>query len=49
LILKGHKALKVQGGHKFSMIWADQNKIFTLGNNKFGQCGFNNFKIPEVN
>ena len=40
-MLKGYKVLKAAGGHKFSLIWVEPNKLFAVGQNRFGQCGFN--------
>jgi alpha-tubulin suppressor-like RCC1 family protein len=47
-IMKGEKLRKATGGLKFSLVWADKNKLYAVGSNKFGQCGQNNIRFPEV-
>lgn len=40
--------MKATGGLKFSLVWTDKNKLYAMGDNKFGQCGQNNITTPEV-
>ncbi len=46
--MRGETIRKAVGGLKFSLIWADKNKIYAVGDNRFGQCGQNNMLQPEV-
>lgn len=48
-MVKGEKIRKAAGGLKFSLIWIDKNELLAVGHNKFGQCGQNYIKYPEVN
>ena len=48
VILKGEKVRKVAGGLKFSLFWLEGNKLMAVGSNRFGQCGQNFLKLPEV-
>jgi len=33
---------------KFSLAWAEKNRLFAVGNNRFGQCGQNYIKNVEI-
>lgn len=46
MILKDEKIIKATGGLKFSLIWCENNRLFAMGDNKFGQCGQNNILNP---
>lgn len=46
MILKDEKVIKATGGLKFSLVWAENNRVFAMGDNKFGQCGQNNILYP---
>ena len=48
LILKGEKVIKATGGLKFSLVWTAGDKIYAMGDNKFGQCGQSNIEESEV-
>ncbi|CAM6000659.1 unnamed protein product [Sphagnum balticum] len=48
LILGGQRVVKADGGLKFTLIWAQKNKLLALGCNRYGQCGQNKSKIPEI-
>jgi alpha-tubulin suppressor-like RCC1 family protein len=39
---------KAAGGLKFTLVWADSNRLLAVGSNRFGQCGQNSFRVPEV-
>lgn len=47
-ILKGEKVIKATGGLKFTLVWTEGDKIYAMGDNKFGQCGQSNIEEPEV-
>lgn len=47
-MLKGERVRKATGGLKFSLVWADRNRLLAVGSNRFGQCGQNNLRVPEV-
>jgi len=47
-MMRGETIRKAVGGLKFSLIWTDKNKIYAVGDNRFGQCGQNNILYPEV-
>ena len=40
--------MKAAGGLKFTLIWTSKDKLYAMGDNKFGQCGQNNILHPEV-
>ena len=44
--MKGQKVIKASGGLKFSLVWTAGDKIYAMGDNKFGQCGQNNILVP---
>lgn len=44
----GEKVVKATGGLKFSLVWTGKNKVYAMGDNRFGQCGQNNILYPEV-
>lgn len=46
--MKGEKVRKAAGGLKFSLVWADHNRLFAVGSNRFGQCGQSNHRMPDV-
>lgn len=39
---------KAAGGLKFTLVWADSNRLLAVGSNRFGQCGQNSFRVPDV-
>ena len=47
-LIKGASVVKAAGGLKFSLLWTEGNRLFTMGDNKFGQCGQNYILMPEV-
>lgn len=47
-LMKGEGIRKAAGGLKFSLVWADHNRLFAVGSNRFGQCGQNSLRIPDV-
>ena len=39
---------KAAGGLKFTLVWLDQNRLLAVGSNRFGQCGQNSIRVPDV-
>lgn len=48
MLMKGEKVVKACGGLKFSLVWTAGDRLYAMGDNKFGQCGQNNILLPEV-